>query len=159
MTIVINYETIATAIANLTIVNGETGGPTNITIKDLNNIPTGGRGLCPIMFPNPRNPIRDVKPLRATTGGAGSALMNLTYKIPYIYLHCEAGSGTSGYEGYIGCVRNFFLIVKSILENDNINGAVDLTFSDLGAIDIIKDPTGKEYLGLMFSLEVTEFVQ
>jgi hypothetical protein len=159
MTIAISYETIATAISNLTIVNGEAGGPVNITIKDLNAIPTSARGLCPILFPNPVMPVSEIRPLRVTTGGAGSALMNLTYKLNYIYLHTEASAGISGFEGEIGCVRNLFLIVKSILENDNITGAVDVTFSGLDKIDNIQDPSGRQFLGVMFSIEVTEFVQ
>jgi hypothetical protein len=51
------------------------------------------------------------------------------------------------------------LILKSVFENDDINGAVDMVLNSVSGMGTIKDPSGIEYVGAMFSLKITEFIQ
>lgn len=154
MTITINIETIATAISQLNI--------SGVRIIDIDNIPDTARLLCPVMIPNVDNPAgfwTDIQMTRASTGGAGSALMDLTYNLHYIYLHCEAKSGTNNYSTHASAIHSLTNILKAIFENDDIDGAVDMVINNIGGVGVFKDPAGIEYVGVMFSLKVTEFIQ
>lgn len=151
MTISVDLDTVASSIAALNI--------SGITVKGIDAIPDSARLLCPLLIPNPTRWLSDISTTRATTGGAGSALMDMSYTLNYIYLHCEAQSGMANFSAYAGCINNLILIFEAILANDNISGAVDMTINGIERVDNITDPAGNEYLGVMFSLRITEFVQ
>ena len=151
MTINVNLATVANSIAAISI--------SGITSKSIDAIPDSARLLCPLLIPNPTRWISDISTTRATTGGAGSALMDMSYTLNYIYLHCEAQSGMSNFSAYAGCINNFVNILEAILANDNISGAVDMVVNGVERVDNITDPAGNEFLGVMFSLRITEQVQ
>ena len=151
MTIDFKLQTVTAAIAALNI--------GDITVKDIDAIPDSARLLCPLIIPNPNNFLTSITFTRASMGGAGSALMDSSYVLNYIYLHCEARSGIDNYASYNGLMTNLSLILEAIFGNDDINGAVDMVLDGVDRVDYIKDPAGIEYLGVMFRLKITEFVQ
>ena len=151
MTITVSLATITESISNLDI--------QGVTVKDIDSIPDSAKLLCPLLIPNPTRFITNISTSRESTGGGGSALMNMDYTLNYIYLHCQAPGGISNFSNYAGLVDNLVHIIEAILENDDIAGAVDMTFGDIDRIDTIQDPAGNEFLGVMFSVRIKEFTQ
>ena len=151
MTINVSLATVTASIADLSI--------QGVTIKDIDAIPDSAKLLCPLLIPNPTRFITDISTTRESTGGGGSALMNMEYTLNYIYLHCQAPGGVSNFSNYAGLVENLVRIIEAILENDDIAGAVDMTFGNIDRIDTIQDPAGNEFLGVMFSVRIKEFTQ
>lgn len=151
MTINSQLDTIATSIAGLTI--------TGVTIKDIDNIPDSAQGLTPLLIPQPNDYVTNLKPTRISFGGAGSAKMDLTYTLNYVYLHAEAGSGINTFAIYAGLIDNLLLIIESMMTNDNLNGAVDMELNSISDIGVIDDPAGNPFWGVFISLNVTEFTQ
>ena len=144
-----------TSIAGLSI----SGASPAITIKDIDAIPDSARLLCPLIIPDPNGAVSNAASSRASTGGGGSGLLDLSYVLNYIYLHCEARSGINNFSAYQSLYSNVALIIKTILQNDNITGAVDMELNSIGTPVEIPDPAGNKFLGITFSLKVKEFAQ
>ena len=151
MTINSTIATVADSISNLSI--------SGITIKDIDTIPDSASMLCPLLIPQPNGFVTDVKVESLTYGSGGTANMNTSYTLNYVYLHCEAGSGINAYAPYAGIITKLELIIESILTNDNVTGAVDMKLGNIGNIGVIQDPSGNQFWGLMFSLRVLEYTQ
>lgn len=151
MTINSQLDTVATSIAGLSI--------SGVNIRDIDNIPDSASMLTPLLIPQPNDFVTNMAATRESFGGGGTAKLNLTYTLNYVYLHAEAGSGVNTFAVYAGLIDNLILILETILANDNINGAVDMELATVGNIGIINDPADNEYWGVLFSLNITEFVQ
>lgn len=151
MTVNSQIATVAASIAGLSI--------SGVTIKGIDAIPDSAAMLCPLLLPQPNEFVSGLTFSRETYGSMGSAKMNTSYTLNYVYLHCEAGSGLSTYSVYSGIISKLELILESIDTNDTINGAVDITIESIGNIGVINDPAGNEYWGLLFSLRVLEHTQ
>lgn len=151
MTITCQLETVAASIAALSI--------SGMNIKGIDNIPQSANGLTPLLIPQPNDFVTNLSPTRVSFGGGGTAKMDLTYTLHYVYLHAEAGSGLSTYAVYAGLIANFVAIIEAILENDDISGAVDMELGNVGDIGIISDPSDNEFWGVLFELNILEHVQ
>ena len=148
MTIAVNLKTVATSIAGFSI--------SGVTIKNVDNIPTSGAMICPVMFPNP-NFVTGVKVDVLTVGGYPTAMIDMEYTLNYIYLHCEAG-GLSQLEVISPLLDKFADIVEAFAGNA-ILGLVDVTFDSNQAPGIIRDPAGNEFWGMMFTVKVKDKIQ
>ena len=151
MTINVNFATVADGISNISIAG--------ITVKDIDAIPDSVTMLCPILIPQPNDFISDIQVTRMSYGGAGSELLNMTYSLNYVFLQAQAGSGISAFSTYAGLISNLAAIIKAVLQNDNINGAVDMEMKSAPSIGVITDPAGNEYWGCLISFSVTEHLQ
>jgi len=151
MTITIGFSTVANSIAALSI--------SGVKVLDIDEITTSGSMICPVLFPQPDNFVTNMAVERMSVGSGGTALMNMTYNLNYVYLHAEVGSGLSAFEIYTGLITNLALIIKTLLQNDNITGAVDMEVNDIGELGVITDPAGNNYFGVLFSLSILEFIQ
>ena len=151
MTITIGFTTVADSISKLTV--------TGVTMKDIDQVPDSAQMLCPIMFPQPDNFVTNINVERVTVGSGGTAKMDMTYTLNYVFLQAEIGSGISAFSAYSNIIGNLATIIGVILANDNITGAVDLTLNTIGEIGAITDPAGNQYWGVLFSFNVLEFVQ
>jgi len=125
MTVTSNLSTVAASIASLSL--------TGITNKGITAIPDTAEMLTPIMFPQPNDYMTNVKPEFVSFGSNGSAKMDLTYTLNYVYLHCAIGSGITTYDIYSGLVTNLSVIIVAIMSNDAVSGLVDLQLGNIKA--------------------------
>jgi hypothetical protein len=145
-------KTILQSIASLTI-----GG---LTIKDIDEIPVDCTRLAPIMYPEPMpGTIRNFTPTRQSFGGGGAHLLDIDYDIYYTFLFAPAGSGRSGLEYYGEAVEMWADIVETLLENDDITGAVDMDIADTPNFGPIPDPAGNMFIGCNIVLHIKEFAK
>jgi hypothetical protein len=151
MTITMGYSTVADSISGLSIAG--------ITVKDISAIPEAVQRLTPILFPQPTDFITGMEIKRQSYGGAGTPAMDMTYTLNYVFLQSEVGSGRGLFSVYPALISNIAKIVKAILENDNITGAVDMEMPSVTTIGSITDPAGNEYWGALFALKITEQIQ
>jgi hypothetical protein len=141
--------TVSTSIAALSVAG--------VTICDLGNIPPSGERVCPILFPDPENPISNLTVTRQSYGGGSSRLEDAEYDLNYIYLHCELGAGRTGLDFIEAAVQKVQLIFDAIEGVDVLSGAVDISFSPGIRVATIVDPSLKQYLGSNLTFHVTEF--
>lgn len=151
MTIAVNFATVTNSIAAL-VVSG-------VTIKDIDEIPDAANMLTPIMFPQPNDFITDIQPEFVSFGSNGTAKINMSYTLNYVFLECEAGSGVSAFAGYSGLITHLMAIMVTMLSNDAITGAVDNVPQSITSIGVVQDPAGNEYWGALLSFRILEFVQ
>lgn len=151
MTITIGFTTVADSISKLSI--------SGVTVLDIDKVPDSAQMLCPVMFPQPDNFVTDINVERVTVGSGGTAKMDMTYTLNYVFLQAEIGSGISAFSAYSNIISNIATIMGVILVSDNITGAVDLTLNTIGEIGAIEDPSGNQYWGVLFSFNILEFVQ
>lgn len=151
MTITIGFSTVADSISKLSV--------TGITMLDIDKVPDSAQMLCPVMFPQPDNFVTNINVERVTVGSGGTAKMDMTYTLNYVFLQSEIGSGISAFGAYSSIIANIATIMGVILTNDNITGAVDLTLNSIGEIGAVEDPSGNQYWGVLFSFKVLEFIQ
>ncbi len=151
MTVTVSFPTVANSIAGLSV--------SGVNIKDIDEIPDSANGLCPLLMPSPNNFISEIAPTRESFGGGGTALMNFSYVLNYVYLHCEVGSGINAYAPYAGLMTNLKAIIEKIMTSDNITGAVDMELGGISNVGIVTDPTDTLYWGVQFSFRVKEHAQ
>lgn len=151
MTITMGFATVADSISNIAI--------TGITVRDIDQIPDSAQMLTPILFPQPADFITDVNVERMSLGAGGTAKMDLTYTLNYVFLQAEIGSGLGAFAAYSNLIANIAAIVKAILSNDNITGQVDMTMQGIPSLGVIEDPSGNQYWGALLSFKVLEFAQ
>ena len=151
MTIAVNFATVADSISKLSI--------SGITMRDIDQVPDSAQMLCPIMFPQPDNFITNINVERVTVGSGGTAKMDMTYTLNYVFLQAEMGAGISAFSMYSNIVSNLAAILVKMFASDNITGAVDLTLNSIGEIGTISDPSGNQYWGVLLSFNILEFVQ
>lgn len=150
MTITVAFATVADSIAGLTY--------TGITAKDIDQIPDNAELLCPIFFPQPNDFVMDIQSTFQSFGSNGTAKIDLSYTLNYVYLHCKTG-GIGAFEANAGLIANIAVIVKAILSNDAITGAVDIVPQTIQSIGVVEDPAGNQFWGALFSFRVLEFSQ
>lgn len=151
MTINVNFVSVASAIAGITI--------TGIPIKDLGSIPSNGLLLCPILIPKPDGFISNLQPvLPETYGTGGTERMSLKYDVTYRYLHAAIGANLD-FGMYSGMITNIALILKTILANDVINGAIDFRVNTVSSIGPVLDPAGNAYHGCDFVFSVQQLCE
>lgn len=148
MTMNSQIATVADSIAGLTVAG--------VTLKDIDQIPDSVTRLCPIFFPQPNDFVTGLSFTRQSFGSMGTAKMDCNYTLNYVYLHCEVGEGRSAFAPYAGIITKLELILETILNNDTITGAVDITPATVGNIGVLTSPSGEDYWGLLISLSVTE---
>ena len=151
MTITVGFTTVADSISKISV--------SGITMKDIDQVPDSAQMLCPIMFPQPDNFITNINVERVTVGSGGTAKMDMTYTLNYVFLQAEMGAGISAFSMYSNIVSNLAAILVKIFASDNITGAVDLTLNSIGEIGTISDPSGNQYWGVLLSFNILEFVQ
>lgn len=152
MTINCQIDTVSASIAALTI--------SGVTIKSSASIPESAMMLCPILFPKPDGFVTDMEFTRESQGGNGTALMNLSYTLNYVYCHAPIGSGVGGiFTTYGPLITNLALILEKIFASDTLTGAVDITLSGVTNIGPVVDPAGNAYHGVEIALRVLEFIQ
>ena len=151
MTINSAIATVADGISKLTI--------SGVTIKDIDEIPDAASLLCPLLIPQPNEFVTDMTVTRQTVGSMGTAKIDTSYNLNYVYLHCEAGSGVNSFAPYASLISKLETILEVILANDVIAGAVDLSVQNIGNVGIITDPAGNEFWGVMLSFRILEYTQ
>jgi hypothetical protein len=150
MTINTAFVTVADSIAGISI--------SGVTVKDINEIPENVELLCPVLIPQPNDYITNLSVERMSFGGGGTAKLDMTYTLNYVYLHSAVG-GLSQFDAYSGIITKLELILEAILTNDNIAGPVDFEVETIPSIGVIEDPAGGQYWGTLLSFRVTEHVQ
>ena len=151
MTINVQFDTVANSISALSI-NG-------VNIHDIDDIPESAEMQTPMLIPQPNGFVSDIGPQFQSYGSGGTAKIDLSYTLNYVYLHAPIGSGISTYDIYKGLLTNVIAIFEAIFANDAPDGAIDLQLSTLSDIGTVTDPAGAEYWGILFSLRVLEHVQ
>ena len=151
MTITVGFVGVADSIGSLSI--------SGVTMRDIDQIPDTGAMICPVMFPQPDDFITGVTVERKSFGSGGTAKMDMTYTMNYVFLLAETGSGISAMDAYSDLITKIALIVKTILTNDDIANAVDMEFEGISSIGAVIDPSGNSYWGALMSFSVLEFVQ
>jgi hypothetical protein len=152
MTISVKLAIVVTAIAGLSI--------SGVNVRDVDNIPVDASKILPVLYPKPDDFITGLDFKRITTGGHGTAQMDLVYTLHYRYLHAPVGSGLGVLSTYAALIDNLALIMATIFGNDDIAGAVDMELSDISNIGPLTDPAGSTtYHGVDIALKITEQAQ
>lgn len=153
MTIAINFETVVNSIADLDIAG--------VTIYHPDNAPTtGSKAKLPCLVPQGENFVDDDKDERMSFGGGGTASMDYSYRLNYVYLHSPATAGIDSLQkNLMPMLKKVFEIVETILSNDDITGAVDMKLDGIPTRGVIQHPDGGEYWGAMISLRILEQIQ
>jgi len=151
MTITSSISTVANSISGLTI--------SGVTIKNIDAIPDTARMLCPLLIPQPNDFVTNINVTFETFGSNGGAKLNMTYTLTYVFLFCEVSSGLGAFAAYNGLLTKLSAILVTIMSNDAVTGAVDLTVGNIGNVGVIVDPAGVEFWGLTFTLNVLEYSQ
>jgi len=146
MTINMQIETITNAIEALSV--------SGVVIRDIDNVPEHVRLSGPILFPRPNEFITDIEFTRVSQGGGGTAQMNVSYTLNYVYCHAPIGSGVGGLASvYSG------MILEKLFASDNPTGAIDMTVESISNVAVVSDPAGNQYNGVEIGLRITEFLQ
>ena len=141
-------STVCSSIADLHIVG--------VKICDLSNVPPAGKRILPILFPDPDNPISNFTNERMSQGGGSSALEDVEYDLNYMFIYSELGAGRTGLDYLEKCVEQVQEILDAIIGIDTITGAVDIMPYPFN-IQVIQDPSGKNYIGCTLVFHVKEF--
>ena len=152
MTISYSFLTVIQSISQISI--------SGINMKAANQIPENAQMETPCFFLAPDNSMTNSTQERVSFGGAGTALMNANYTLNYRYLHAPIGTVGSLFTVYPAMLTNLKAILEAIAANDNISGAVDMTFGGITHIGALADPAGSmQYHGMEFALNILEFIQ
>ena len=150
MTVTVNFAAVANSIAGLTV--------SGVTMRDIDQIPDAADMIYPVMFPQPNNFITDISPVFQSFGSNGTAKIDMSYTLNYVYIHAPAGSGISAFDSYSGLITNLAAIMVTMLSNDVLTGAIDNIPQAITAIDVIEDPAGNSYWGALLSYRILELV-
>lgn len=151
MTITVSFATVADSISGLTV--------PGVNIANIDNIPVTAQMLCPILIPQPNDFITGISPTFETLGSNGDAAINMSYTLNYVFLECETGSGVSAMDAYASLIAHLAAIMKTMLSNDAITGAIDNLPNAISSIGAIQDPSGNQYWGALIQLKILEYVQ
>lgn len=152
MTIAVNLETIATAIAGISV--------TGVNMRGIDKIPENALSILPVFYPSPTGFVTDMAFERVSFGADNSAKMNLTYTLNYTYLHAPVGSGGGLLAVYAGMITNIVLILEAIFANSTPNGAINMELAGISDIGVQTDPAGEtNYHGVSIAFRVEEYVQ
>lgn len=149
--ITINLPTVANKIADLSYDN-------NVRSFGLSKLPEDIESHCPLFCPRPDNFIERMTFTRVSFGGTTGA-MNLEYDMTWTYYHAPFADNIDWFSHYSSMITSLTGIIKTILSDDTISEAVDLTVRDIARIGILRDTVGKEYHGVEIVLHVVEFIQ
>jgi hypothetical protein len=152
-------DTVATAIAGLTIAGVYGGGSKNVVIKDLTGVPEAvDARQCPVLYPEPVGMVQNILVNYDSFGPGTSAKITVTYDLTYTLAFAKIGQE----RGLFTIEQEFIKTVKAILTafitNDSLNGAVEIHPSEVSNFGPIADPSGATYHGCQFKLSVLEFV-
>lgn len=151
MTVNVQFEAIATAIAGLSI--------SGVHVFDIDNIPANAIDSCPAFFPAPDNFVTDMQPSIESLGGDSGRKINLVYTLNYRFLYAPLGSG-SVLQNYAGLITKLVLILESVLGTSTPNGSIDMMLLGVSDIGPMVDPAGQNtYHGVDIALRVLEYVQ
>lgn len=153
MTIDIQVLTLTSSIAALTV--------TGVKIYDVDEIPaTGSKVELPAFFPQPADFITGFTAERITFGSNGTAKIDVNYVLHYVYLHSKATIGLKSLpENNKPMLQILLEILKVILANDAMDGAVDVQIDGVPNISQISDPDGNQWWGALVDLRVLEYAQ
>lgn len=151
MTLASSLTTIVTSIAGLSV--------SGLTIKNTDAIPEQADLQYPLLVPRPNEFITDLHSERTTFGINGTARVDLTYNLNYVFLYAPAGTGVSELDAYNGMITMMVAIINAIMSNDTLSGAVDVNLDGVSGIGIIQDPANNQYWGCFWAMHVTEYVQ
>lgn len=151
MSISVNPVAVADAISSLSI--------SGVTLKSINEIPDSGQMVCPIIFPQPTGFISGIVSDNMSFGSMGTQKQNFTYSLNYVFLFTELGSGVNAFAPYEDLITKLTLTINTILNNDVVNGLVDLRLESIQGIGEVQDPAGYSYWGALFTLKCLEYGQ
>lgn len=123
------------------------------------SMPVNASAVCPVLTPQPDNPVTDVQFTRQTYGAGGSAKMDLEYTLHYLYFHAPIGAGLGLFSVYNAMMENIDYILEQIMDNDAPEGAIDMQVLNIPRIAPIKDAAGNDYHGMEIALRVKEFME
>ena len=152
MTIDCKLNTVTASIAALSI--------SGVKIRNIDSVPESAAMLCPVLFPRPNEFVTDIEFTRESQGGGGTALMNFSYTLNYVYCHAPIGSGLGGlFSVYSALITKIILILEKMFASDNLSGAIDLQVISVSNVGPVADPAGNQYHGVEIGLRVLEFIQ
>lgn len=147
----LNLRTITAAIKALSI--------TGVTIKDVDEIPTAlSDRTVHYLYPTPHAFLPAGATVTVDTMGTNSgAYKTIRYTLGYTFAYEPIDTGAAGwFENYALMVDMALLILDTLMNNDDIAGAIDMQPS-LGAFGIVYDASGNQYHGCAILLAITEF--
>jgi len=152
MTVTLQISTVTESIAALDI--------SGINVLDIDSIPDSANLICPVFMPQPNDFITAIAPVFQTLGSnALTPAIDLSYTLNYVFLECEAGSGIGAFDVYPNLIAHVTEILRVILSNDTITGAVDIKPLTIGDLGVLEDAAGNSYWGSLLSFRVLEFVE
>lgn len=142
--------TVATAVAGLSV--------TGVTVKDLTAVPEEVFDRdCPIVYPNPANYISMDGVSRETLGGDSGALKEVRYTLHYTFLHHEAGAERGQKDAAQDSVSKLYAFLSAVIANSDTLAVINIV-PDHGPLQVVQDPSGKDFHGCEVSLTVTEWL-
>lgn len=152
-------DTVATAIAGLTIAGVYGGGSKNVTIKDLTAVPEAvDARQCPVLFPNPVGFVTSIAVNYDSFGPGVSAKITVTYEMNYLLAFEKIGQGRGLFDLEQEFVKTLKAILTAFITNDSLNGAVEIHLTEVGNFGPVTDPAGNTFHGCELKLAVIEFV-
>lgn len=150
MTINVNIEDVAAAISNLSI--------SGVKVYAINEIPVNAIMVTPCLFPDPAGFVSGINPSIDTYGTGGNEKVTLNYSLNYIYAHSPVGQNLN-----MGIwkpfIQNTALILKTFMENDVVDGCIDLRVGETSAFGTVIDPAGNSYVGCVFTLNIQQLCE
>ena len=147
----LNLRTITAAVKALTI--------TGVTIYDVDEIPQAlnDPGLH-YLYPRPDGFFPAGLQVTVDSFGVNTgAFKTLNYQLRYTFAYRPIGDGLAGlFEYYPSMVDMALLIINTLMENDNLSGAIDIQ-PGLGAFGIVYDAAGNAWHGCDILINVHEF--
>lgn len=141
---------VATAVAGLSV--------SGVTVKDLTGVPEEVFDRdCPIVYPNPANYVSMGGVSRETMGGDSGALKEVRYTLHYLFLHHEAGAERGQKDAAQDAVSKLYAFLSAVIANCDALTVIDIT-PDHGPLQVVQDPSGKDFHGCEVSLAVTEWL-
>jgi hypothetical protein len=152
-------DTVATAIAGLTIAGVYGGSAKNVTIKDLTAVPEAvDARQCPVFYPEPVGLVSNILVNYDSFGPGSGAKITVTYDLTYTLAFAKIGQE----RGLFTIEQEFIKTVKAILTafitNDSLNGAVEIHPTGVSNFGPVADPSGATYHGCQMTLSIIEFV-
>jgi hypothetical protein len=128
-----------------------------VTIKDVDNIPDSVKMSTPVLFPDPGNFLAD---FTVTCDETSGQLLSLSYNLRYRYVHCAAAGGLGGlYASYAGLVAKIAAILLALCSDTTLAGALDNESPTVSEIGQVSDPAGNQFIGCLFTLHITQFLE
>jgi hypothetical protein len=130
-----------------------------VKVFDLHSIPEGlDPRSAPALFPKPDGFITGLKVERDSMGLAATAQKTASYTLHYVYCHSLVGEGRGLFDVYPAVIANIALILDTVIANDTLNGAVDISAADVSSVGPVTDPAGAVFHGCEFAFDVMEYI-